>query len=113
MFSDVSDLLLNRTVLNIGSQRFKIFEIEFYVNDFDVHYDTFAQGQLVEKTKGKWLLRGEGAAYKLELTIGKALGLDTCGCVRICSILPFKSAVKPECGSEVQKAIIGPKNVVL
>lgn len=42
MFSDVADLLLNRTVLNIGSQRFKIIEIEFYVNDFDVHYDTFA-----------------------------------------------------------------------
>ena len=42
MFSDVADLLLNKTVFNIGSQRFKIFEIEFYVNDFNVHYDTFA-----------------------------------------------------------------------
>ena len=113
MFSDVAELLLNRTVLTIGNQRFKIFEIEFYVNDFDVHYDTFAQGQLFEKTKGKWLLRTEAAAYKLDITIGSAIGLDICGCVRICSIVPLKSAVKIEPGTEVGKPIVGPKNIVL
>ena len=44
MFQDVADLLMNKTVLNLGGQRFKIFELEFYVNDFGVHYDTFTQG---------------------------------------------------------------------
>lgn len=113
MFLDLSDLLLNKTVLNIGSQRFKIFEIECYVNDFDVHFDTFTSGQLIEKTKGKWLVRGEGVGYKLEISIGKAIGLDTCGYVRICSIMPIKqSDVKLEPGIEVFEPIVGPKNVV-
>ena len=42
MFKDVADILLNKTVLMIGEERWKIFELEFYVNDYQEHADTFA-----------------------------------------------------------------------
>ncbi len=58
------------------------------------------------------MLRAEAAAYKLDITIGKALGFNVFGCVRICSIIPLKSAVKIESGSEVLKPILGAKNIV-
>ena len=61
--------------------------------------------------KGKWLLKKDGAAYKLEIAIGQAIGLDICGCVRICSILPVNKKSETT-GSEAGKPIIGAKNIV-
>lgn len=77
MFSDVADLLLNRTVMIIGFQRFKITEAEFYVNDYKHHLDTFATSSRIttEHSKGQWLVRvrTKGAHSTLEITIGEAL----------------------------------------
>lgn len=42
MFADVAELLLNRTVMFIGNNRYKLIEIEFYINDYKHHVDTFA-----------------------------------------------------------------------
>ena len=71
VFQEISELLLNHTVLFIDQKRYKITEIEFYVNDFKYHLDTFASSHHItlENTKGKWLIRTSG----VEITIGKAL----------------------------------------
>jgi hypothetical protein len=96
----VADLLLNRTVLFINRKRFKITEVEFFVNDSDVHFDTYAKGDLIERTKGKWCLRSDAAAGKLEVSIGGALKDNVCGVVRIISIMPLKDFVKVEIKEE-------------
>lgn len=59
------------------------------------------------------MLKKDAAAYKLEIAIGQAIGLDVCGSVRICSIMPLKSAVKIEGNSEAKKPVVGAKNIVL
>lgn len=100
MFQDVSESLLNRTVLFINKKRYKITEVEFFVNDSDVHFDTYAKGELIEKSKGKWCLRSDAAAGKLEVTIGGALKDNVCGVVRITSIMPLKDFVKVELSEE-------------
>ena len=96
----MADLLLNRTVLFINRKRFKITEVEFFVNDSDVHFDTYAKGDLIERTKGKWCLRSDAAAGKLEVSIGGALKDNVCGVVRIISIMPLKDFVKVEIKEE-------------
>lgn len=93
-------MLLTRTVLFINNKRFKIIEVEFFVNDSDVHFDTYAKGDLIERTKGKWCLRADAAAGKLEVTIGGALKDNVCGVVRITSIMPLKDFVKVEVNEE-------------
>ena len=54
VFRDLSDLLLNTTLLVIGGVKYKLIEIEFYVNDYKHHLDTFATPNLLttEQTKG-------------------------------------------------------------
>lgn len=64
-------MLLNHTVLFIDKKRFKITELEFYVNDFKIHLDTYASSHHIttERTKGEWLIKTTGVA----ITIGEAL----------------------------------------
>ena len=92
VFEDLSDLLLNQTLLVIGGVKYKIIEIEFYVNDYKYHLDTYATPNLLttERTKGQWLIRNKFNAKFLEVTIGEALSRDStspAGTIRINSII--------------------------
>jgi hypothetical protein len=75
MFKDVADILLNKTVLMIGEERWKIFELEFYVNDYQEHADTFAtvHNDSLGTSNGKWLIRQKCGHCTLELTFSEAI----------------------------------------
>jgi len=93
----LAELLLNHSVLFIHNRRFKITELEFYVNDFKHHSDTFASSHKIttEKTKGQWIVNPAG----LEITIGEAFKGEslTCGTIKVCSLMEL--AMKNEKGT--------------
>ena len=97
-------------MLFIDQKRYKITEIEFYVNDFKYHLDTFASSHhlTLENTKGNWLIRNSG----VEITIGKALQRDTlpCGTIKICGLIELP--VKNETGTPNPEVLNTSRKVV-
>ncbi len=89
MFTDIAHHLLYRSVLIIAGEKYQIFEIEFYVNDYKIHLDTFTQGLTAEKSAGKWLIEKLGRGNQLMLTIGEAVQKGACGSVLIRSVVPL------------------------
>ena len=85
LFDKIAEAYLNHTVLEVrptGSQAqknmyFRVSEIEFYLNDYRVHKDTFTHGDPMQKQTGKWYFHKFGNSYRsgtykgLDVAIGK------------------------------------------
>lgn len=64
-FKRIADRLMNQMVLCVKDQRFRIAEIEFYV-DSEKHDDKYTHGHELQKNLGLWYFHGSG----LDITCG-------------------------------------------
>jgi hypothetical protein len=101
-FQRIANCLLNKTVLALrraGDKEgalvyFRICEVEFYLNDYCNHKDTFTHGDPMQKQTAKWYFHRFGSAYKagtykgLDLAIGK--GDSAAGGILIRSLMPAR-----------------------
>ena len=101
-FAKIADALLNHTALVLrkaeeGGERerkfYRICEVEFYLNDNEVHKDTFTHGDPIQCQSKKWYFHKFGSSYKsgtykgLDLAMGK--GPTKPGGILIRSLMPI------------------------
>ena len=103
LFDKIAEAYLNHTVLEVRptgssqadqkSKYFRVAEIEFYLNDYRVHKDTFTHGDPMQKQTGKWYFHKFGNSYKagtykgLDVAIGKGEGVAAGG-ILLRSLMP-------------------------
>ncbi len=75
MFARIADLLLNRLLLCVGTQRYRLREIEFYFRRPEVHDDPYIHGEAEQQQLGRWYYNLAGG---IDLTFGRQ-ELDTWG----------------------------------
>lgn len=68
MFTRIADLLLNRLLLCVGAQRYRLREIEFYFRRPDVHDDPYIHGEAEQQQTGRWYYNLAGG---IDLTFGR------------------------------------------
>ena len=100
VFSRIANSYLNHTVLAVrpsGStctKYFRVCEIEFYLNDYKVHKDTFTHGASMQKETGKWYFHRYGNSYRagtykgLDVSLGKGAGVAVGG-ILLRSLMPL------------------------
>mmetsp|Transcript_40052 Transcript_40052/g.52457 ORF Transcript_40052/g.52457 Transcript_40052/m.52457 type:complete len:210 (-) Transcript_40052:646-1275(-) len=103
LFADIAEAYLNHTVLEVrpcGSRNakyFRVAEIEFYLNDYKVHKDTFTHGDSMQKQTGKWYFHKFGNSYRsgtykgLDVAIGKGDKVAAGG-ILLRSLMPLTMA---------------------
>jgi len=119
----ISDAFLNQTVLALrgekGTVYMRVSEIEFYLNDFASHEDTFTHADEMQRETGKWYFhRYASKTYKagtykgLDLAIGK--GKQAVGGILIRSLMPTMKAVSGSLSTLSSKKdfVEGPCNCV-
>jgi 3-methyladenine DNA glycosylase Mpg len=92
---------MKQSVLRVGQKgtgeihSFQIAEIEFYVNDYDKHDDSFTNGDKAQTVAGKWYFWPSHMKKSgLEFTLGSVVGVESCGGVLIKSIMPIDTEEK-------------------
>lgn len=73
---------------------FRVSEIEFYLNDYGEHKDTFTHGDAMQKQTAKWYFHKFGNSYRggtykgLDVAIGKGEG-KAAGGILLRSLMPL------------------------
>lgn len=108
IFDNISNQLINESILVINNTHYRICEIEYYLK-CNVHDDPYVHGDPHQKTIGKWYFHRHGTGtYKggtfkgMDLTFGYSDGTDFYGGILIRSIQHLRT----------KKIIEGPCNVV-
>ena len=108
LFEKIAEAYLNHTVIEVrpsgsapfendAEKYFRVAEIEFYLNDYQQHKDTFTHGDAMQKTTGNWYFHKLGKSYKagsykgLDLSIGKGEGIAAGG-ILLRSMIPLTLA---------------------
>ena len=68
MFTRIADLLLNRLLFCVGTQRYRLREIEFYFRRPGVHDDPYIHGEAEQQQVGRWYYNLAGG---LDMTFGR------------------------------------------
>jgi hypothetical protein len=68
MFTRIADLLLNRLLLCVGAQRYRLREIEFYFRRPATHDDPYIHGEAEQQQLGRWYYNLAGG---IDLTFGR------------------------------------------
>jgi Methylpurine-DNA glycosylase (MPG) len=71
VFREISDLLLNKTTLQIAQRPYRFTELEFYWSGH-AHIDPFSHGKAMQKQLGYWYFHRAGTQYRS----GTYKGLD-------------------------------------
>ena len=61
----IANQLMNKWDIQSNEKKYRITEIEFYINSA-AHKDTYAHGHKLQKTTGKWYMHGSG----MDITCG-------------------------------------------
>ena len=100
LFASIADAYLNHTVLAVRqsssapTKYFRVAEIEFYLNEYQNHKDTFTHGDPIQKQTAKWYFHKFGSTYKagtykgLDVSIGKGEGVAAGG-ILLRSLMPI------------------------
>ena len=106
LFDKIADAYLNHTVVEVNKKYYRVGEIEFYLNDYQVHKDTFTHGQGIQKETAKWYFHKFGSSYKsgtykgLDVAIGKGDGVAAGG-ILLRSLMPL--TLSPESSTQEMK----------
>eukprot|EP00568_Trieres_chinensis_P009415 CAMPEP_0183295844 /NCGR_PEP_ID=MMETSP0160_2-20130417/3646_1 /TAXON_ID=2839 ORGANISM="Odontella Sinensis, Strain Grunow 1884" /NCGR_SAMPLE_ID=MMETSP0160_2 /ASSEMBLY_ACC=CAM_ASM_000250 /LENGTH=279 /DNA_ID=CAMNT_0025457381 /DNA_START=64 /DNA_END=903 /DNA_ORIENTATION=- len=63
-FDEVMDVLLNRCVLRVSSERYRLIELEIYCQDRACHNDPFTHGDPMQERHLVWYFHKQGKNYK-------------------------------------------------
>lgn len=64
-FDRIAEELMNKWILKVNNFRYRITEIEFYLNSAS-HNDSYTHGHEYQKTSGQWYFHGSG----IDITFG-------------------------------------------
>lgn len=103
--------------MRIGDQRYKIYDLEFYVNDYENHCDTFATCFKItnENQKGQWLIRSRNKYNTIDIAIGAALNKGStkpAGTIRLNSIYLLPSMIKSEIKTNQSENLVSSCKIV-